>query len=337
MRAVRLHNLRDLRVDDIPSPSEPGPDQVLIGVQAAGICGSDLHNFRTGQWITRKPSVAGHEFCGRILAIGEKVAGLHVGQPVVADSLFWCGQCPQCITGNKNACVTLGFVGEVCDGGFAEQVLLPARLVLPRPESMNPRAAAMSEPLAVSLHAIRRMRLESGAAVLIVGCGAIGGLCALILARRHSGTILLCDNNANKAKAVAEVSNGKVVDLTVQSISAANDGRPIRAVLDATGSVAVLRQLLDVIGTNSTVGLVGISHGKLDLNPNTLVEREISVVGCHAFRDELPEAISMAHEFETDLIGLIDETITLAEVPEAYGRLLSGQSHRLKTIIEVSP
>lgn len=333
MRAVRLHDVQDLRFEEIAAPAAPGPGSVLITVEAAGICGSDLHNFSTGQWISRKPSVAGHEFCGRIAAIGQGVTGFSVGQAVVADSRFWCGECAQCRDGHRNACERLGFVGEVCDGGFAEQVVLPARLVLPRPETMDPRVAAMSEPLAVALHAIAKVRPDPGAAVLVVGCGTIGGLCALALARRHDGPLLLADRNPGRAAMVANATGGQVVDLATDAVTANNGDRPLRYAIDATGSIAALRQVLEVIGPNSTIGLVGISHGKLDLDPNHLVEREIQLVGCHAFRDELSAAIALARDLSDDLLGLIDAEITLEDVPAAFQRLLAGDVRGLKTII----
>ncbi|OEO31696.1 dehydrogenase [Devosia insulae DS-56] len=335
MRAVRLHDVKDLRYEQIDAPGAPGPGSVLIAVEAAGICGSDLHNFSTGQWISRRPSVAGHEFCGRIAAVGQGVSDLSVGQAVVADSRCWCGECPQCRDGHRNACERLGFVGEVCDGGFAEQVILPARLVQPRPEAMDPRVAAMSEPLAVALHAINKVAPADGAAVLVVGCGTIGGLCALALSHRHNGPLLLADRNADRARMVAEVTGGQVVDLTPDAIAAANRGRPLRFAIDATGSIAALRQLLEVIGPNSVLGLVGISHGKLDLDPNQLVEREIQLVGCHAFKDELPEAIALADARGEQLLSLIDEEISLDQVPAAFERLLAGHVKGLKTIISI--
>jgi len=335
MRAVRLHDVKDLRFEQVDGPGMPGPGSVRIAVEAAGICGSDLHNFSTGQWISRKPSVAGHEFAGRIEAVGQGVSGLSVGQAVVADSRFWCGECLECRDGNRNACERLGFVGEVCDGGFAEQVILPARLVLPRPQAMDPRVAAMSEPLAVALHAINKVAPADGAAVLVVGGGPIGGLGPRALSHRHNGPLLLADRNAERAQMVARVTGGQVVELAPDAVAAANPGRPLRFAIDATGSIAALRQLLEVIGSNSVLGLVGISHGKLDLDPNHLVEREIQLVGCHAFKDELPEAIVLADSLAEPLLSLLDEVIALEQVPAAFERLLAGDVKGLKTIISI--
>lgn len=337
MHAVRLHDVKDLRFEQVPALEAPRPGWVLLDVEAAGICGSDLHNFSTGHWISYRPRTAGHEFCGRVAAMGDGVTGLSLGDGVVADSRYWCGTCDQCRAGQHNLCQSLGFVGEVCDGGFAEQVLLPVRLVHRRPAGVDPRAAAMAEPLAVALHAIRKVAPEPEAPVLVVGCGTIGGLCALALSQVHKGPILLADRNTDRVTAVAMVTGGTVVDLTAKAVARASGGTPLRFAIDATGSIAALAQLLALMGPSSTLGLVGISHGKLDLDPNILVEREISLVGCHAFQDELPNAIAMTATLQDALISLIDETITLAAVPAAFERLLAGKVHGLKTIISFNP
>lgn len=336
MKAVRLYAVRDLRFEEVAAPPQPGPGEVLINVEAAGICGSDLHNFSTGQWISRSPSVAGHEVCGRVAAVGADVSEFKPGDAVVADSRYWCGECDNCRVGDRNSCASLGFIGEVCDGGFAEQMLLPARLVIKRPDDLPANLAAMSEPLAVALHALGKLAVEPGAPVLIVGCGTIGGLCALALSKRHDGPILLADRNAERAEAVARASSGRVVALEREAIAEALGGKSIRFAIDATGSIAALSATIEIMGSNSRLVLVGISHGKLDLDPNLLVEREITLLGSHAFKDELPDAIAMAGELSVVLPQFINETVRLEEVPDAFQRLLAGQARGLKTIIEIA-
>lgn len=336
MRAVRLHGVNDLRFEHIPSPGAPEPGWVHVRVEAAGICGSDLHNFRTGQWISRSPSVAGHELCGVVIGTGEGVEGFAVGDSVVADSRFWCGACMDCRSGHTNSCEKLGFVGEVCDGGFAEEIHLPARLLHKRDGRIDARIAAMAEPLAVALHAVRKVNVPAGEPVLVVGCGTIGGLCAVLLSRLHEGPIVLAERNAERARIVATATGGRPVELSKASIEVALDGARLRYAIDATGSVAALAQTIALMAGGGALALVGISHGNLDLDPNVLVEKELSLIGCHAFRDELPEAIALLGSLEKVLIGLLDETIALEDVPSAFERLVAGRSHGLKTVIRIS-
>jgi (R,R)-butanediol dehydrogenase/meso-butanediol dehydrogenase/diacetyl reductase len=334
MKAARLYGPGDLRVEDIAAPGAPDAGWVKLRVDAAGICGSDLHNFRTGQWISRAPSTAGHELTGTVVAVGEGVSTVAKGDRVVADSRFWCGECVQCRSGRRHLCASLGFVGEVCDGGFAEETLLPARLLHVIDAALDERVAAMAEPLAVALHAVRRLPKTAGA-VLVVGCGTIGGLAALLLSRTFGGKLLVTDRNRARGERVASVTGATIVDLDREAIAAALHGAPLLAAVEATGSIAALNQLLGVLDSGASVALVGIFHGRLDIDPNMLVEREIALLGCHAFADELPDAIGMLADLSGPLIGLIDREIGLDDVPAAYDRLLAGQGDGLKTIIRM--
>ncbi|TPI85317.1 alcohol dehydrogenase catalytic domain-containing protein [Mesorhizobium sp. B2-8-9] len=334
MKAARLYGPGDLRVEDIAAPGVPDAGWVKLKVDAAGICGSDLHNFRTGQWISRSPSTAGHELTGTVIAVGEGVDTIAIGDRVVADSRFWCGECAQCRAGGRHLCTSLGFVGEICDGGFAEQAVLPARLLHSVDAALDARVAAMAEPLAVALHAVRRLPKTAGS-VLVLGCGTIGGLAALLLSRTFAGTVLIADRNQGRCARVARVTGATIVDLDADAIASATGDAPLLAAVEATGSIAALSQLLGVLGPGGTIAMVGIFHGRLDIDPNMLVEREIALLGCHAFADELPDAIRMLGELSEPLISLIDREIGLDDVPAAYRRLLEGQGDGLKTIIRM--
>lgn len=336
MKAVRLYGANDIRVEEMAAPSAPPAGFVNLQVRAAGICGSDLHNFRTGQWISRSPSTAGHEVCGRVTEIGDGVSQFVVGDVVSCDSRVWCGSCPACASGRSNVCERLGFLGEVCDGGFADEVQVPAKLLVRHHHQLSPHIAAMAEPLAVALHAVRRLSVPTGEPVLVVGCGTIGGLSALILSRLHDGPLLLADLNTEKAALVAEVTGGTVVPLEKAGILAALSGGRLRHALDATGSLQAIARTVDLLFGGGSLALVGISHGKLDFDPNVLVEREISLIGCHAFADELPEAVGLLSEFAPALHRFIEVLPSLDDVPDAYERLLRGDSKALKTIIDVA-
>jgi (R,R)-butanediol dehydrogenase/meso-butanediol dehydrogenase/diacetyl reductase len=336
MKAVRLYQAGDLRVEEMAEPSAPPAGFVNLAVRAAGICGSDLHNYRTGQWISRSPSTAGHEFCGRVTAVGDGVTGLAVGDLVSSDSRVCCGTCPACRSGRSNVCEALGFVGEVCDGGFAEVVQLPASLLVRHDPQLSPHIAALAEPLAVALHAVRRLGLPNGEPVLVVGCGTIGGLTALLLSRMHDGPLLLADLNTSRAELVADVTGGSVVSLDSAEIEALLAGKRLRHALDATGSIQAISRLLSLLSGGGALVLVGISHGKLELDPNILVEREISLIGCHAFADELPEAVDLLPQLAPALHSFIKVLPSLNDIPDAYERLLRGESRALKTIIDVA-
>ncbi|MBY5974759.1 alcohol dehydrogenase catalytic domain-containing protein [Ferrimonas balearica] len=325
MRAVRLHATRDLRFETVDAPLPPRPDEVTLRVTAAGICGSDLHNYATGAWISRAPSVAGHEFTGVVTAVGNDVAHVVEGQRVIVDSRHTCGTCPACLEGNGQVCDDLGFLGEKIDGGFAESVTLPARNVAPAPEGVPDRHLAMVEPLAVALHAVRRLDAPEGAEVVVTGCGPIGGLVALLLTRAGH-PVRVIDLNAARVNLVCEATG---------AIAATLDALPrFRFAVDTTGAAPVISALVEAIAGCSRLALVGIGAAKPLLDPVHLVEREITLLGCHAYGPEFFEVAPMLPDLAPALDAFIAAEIPLEAVPDAYESLLAGDSSGLKTIID---
>jgi (R,R)-butanediol dehydrogenase/meso-butanediol dehydrogenase/diacetyl reductase len=328
MRAVRFHGIGKLTVEDIAPPEAPGAGAVHLKVLAAGICGSDLHNFKTGQWIAHLPVTPGHEFTAEVLAVGAGVSDLAPGDRVVADSRAACGACFQCEAGRANLCLKLGYVGEVCDGGFAEEVVLPARGLLKVDASLPPQVAALSEPLAVALHAIKRAEPVKGKSVLVAGAGPVGGLTCLLLKHLGFGPVLFAERNAARRALVEEVTGAVAVELDAVWI-----GQPFDCAIEATGVPAVLDKLIALSGPAARIALVGIPSGAASINAIAVVERELELKGCSAFRDELPEAVRLLKDLEAPLSRLVEDPIGLEAVPEAYQRLISGGGTRLKTII----
>jgi (R,R)-butanediol dehydrogenase/meso-butanediol dehydrogenase/diacetyl reductase len=326
MRAARLHGIGDIRFEHVLDPPKPVHDQVLLKVLAAGICGSDLHNFRTGQWLSRVPSTPGHELVGEVISLGPAVRALKRGDRVVADSRVACGTCEACQRGSSNLCEKLGFVGEVCDGGFAEMTVLPETILLPVDPTLSPMVAAMAEPLAVALHAVNRLSPEKGEPILITGAGPIGGLVTLVLAREGYGPLFIVDRNEARRMLVAEVTGATPATL--------DDAPSTRHAVDATGNVAVAAALIARAKAGSRVVFVGIFHEKLTIDPNLIVEREIDVIGCGAFSGEFPLAVERLPRYAADLERYIDGPIPLSQVPRAYQRLLAGEAQRLKSIID---
>jgi (R,R)-butanediol dehydrogenase/meso-butanediol dehydrogenase/diacetyl reductase len=300
------------------------PGQVRLAVRAAGICGSDLHNFRTGQWVSKLPVTPGHEFAGEVLESSSDI--FIAGDMVVADSRVFCGHCHNCLAGRKNLCATLGFVGEVCDGGFAEQTVLPVSGLLRLPAGTDPLIAAMTEPLAVALHTVRRLAPVKGEKILIAGGGPIGGLIALLLAESGFGPLLLVEMNPHRAALLDEVAGTTTVTL--------RDCETPAFAVDATGSAAVAESLLNIIAPGGTIAVVGLFHAKPQLDLNLIVEHEIDFRGCSVFAGEMPEAIAMLPRLTEKLGRISAPPIGLAGLPDAYSRLLRGETTSLKTLIQ---
>jgi (R,R)-butanediol dehydrogenase / meso-butanediol dehydrogenase / diacetyl reductase len=333
MRAVRLHGVGELRVEDVAPPGPPPAGYLRLKVRAAGICGSDLHNYRTGQWISRLPVTPGHEFAATVAELGADVDGFRPGDLVVADSRANCGTCFHCLEGNGNLCLAMGYVGEVCDGGFAEETLLPADRVLHVPAGVTPEIAALSEPLAVALHVRRRLDPAPDQPILIAGGGPIGGLVALLLAEEGLGPLLLIERNGRRAGLLAEVAGVEAVDPDPAAIARRCPPVGPRYAVEATGSFEMLQGLARSVSAGGRIALVGIFPGMGRLDANLVVERELDLRGCSVFRDEQADAVALLARLAPKLARLITTPIGLEEVPAAYERLIRGQATALKTII----
>ena len=195
MRAAMWHGPGDVRLQDVPEPGEPGPGQALIAVRYCGICGTDLHEFTEGPVMirpgahpltgARPPLVLGHELSGTVLAVGAGGPRDLVGRRVTADPCWSCGTCFWCLRGDYHICRIGGSVGLASDGALAPLVLVPAQGLVPLPDAVSDQTAALAEPLAVGLHAVRRGGVGVGDRVLVLGAGPIGA--AVILAARAAG------------------------------------------------------------------------------------------------------------------------------------------------------
>ncbi|GBR67331.1 zinc-dependent alcohol dehydrogenase [Gluconobacter kanchanaburiensis] len=325
MLAARFYGIGDIRV----MPTEPSPELkegfVRVRIEAAGICGSDLHNFRTGQWMSRCPVTPGHELSGTVTQTCGDCAGLVPGDHVVADSRVGCGRCASCRSGQPNLCRTLGFVGEVCDGGFAQEVVLPATQLLRLPADMPLRHGALAEPLAVALHAVHRLAPTEGARIVVCGGGTIGGLAALIL-RERGHEVSLLERNAGRQALLQNIAG-------TTPLSADEENWGAHFVLDATGAAPVIELACLRVAPGGRMVLAGLFHQKPQIDFNLIVEREIEILGVSAFADEMPQAIALIPQLGEKLDALISGPHALQDLPQRYEALLAGTEIRLKTLI----
>jgi (R,R)-butanediol dehydrogenase/meso-butanediol dehydrogenase/diacetyl reductase len=329
MRAVRFHGVGDLRVEDVPAAAAPGAGEVRLRVRAAGICGSDLHNFKTGQWVSRLPVTPGHEFAAEVLDVGAGVVGLKAGDLVVADSRAPCSRCDNCGRPAESLC-SLGYVGEVCDGGFAEQVTLPSAGVLPVAPGLPAEVAALSEPLGVALHVIRRLDPAKGEPVLVAGAGPVGGLVTLLLDHLGFGPLLFAERQQTRRDLITAVSGARAIELEPAAVKERSAAGPCASPWKH-GPRRVDR-LIGLAGGGARIAMVGIFHGRTR-RPNAIVEREIELRGCSVFADEQREAVALLPALAPKLQTLVSAPIGLDAVPQAYRDLLEGSAPALKTII----
>ena len=205
MRAVKVAEDRRLVAVECPAP-EPGPGQVLVEVSYCGICGSDLH-FREVPELFPAGTVPGHEFSGRIIAVGDRVHGWSAGDRVCVLPFGQCGECAVCRAGNEQVCphaVSNGVgLGTGRPGAYAGQVVVDERMLFSLPDSVDDRAGTLVEPLAVAIRAVDQARVVLDEPVLVLGAGPIGLLTALVLRHRGVRRTVVCSRNPARAQRAA--------------------------------------------------------------------------------------------------------------------------------------
>ena len=191
MRAAVYHRPGDLRVESRPTP-QPGPDDVLVAVEYCGICGTDLHMVNDG-W-GRPGSIGGHEYSGRVVAVGSQVADWQPGDAVVGGPEASCGHCEYCRDGRAMLCPERGTPGvSAYQGAFADFIRVHESQLLRIPAGLEARAAALAEPLAVALHGITRSGIAAGQRALVTGAGPIGMLTLAALRARGVDDVTLSE------------------------------------------------------------------------------------------------------------------------------------------------
>lgn len=285
MKAAVLHAPADLRVEDVPVPESPEPDEVIVKVAAAGICGSDIGRVMvTGTY--RFPTIPGHEFSGIVEEIGSEVTHLAQGDRVAVAPLMPCFSCPDCARGNYSLCESYDFLGSRSDGAFAEYLTAPARNVLKVPDNVSLEVAATIEPAAIILHGIHKVDLSLGDAVVLVGCGALGYFALQFAKLSGAQPLIAVDVDDEKLALARDVGadiciNPARVD-ALAAIQEATSGRGVALALEAAGNDAGRDLSILACSKQAKVILYGTAYGDVVFSERAfakIVREEIEIIG----------------------------------------------------------
>ncbi len=286
MPAAVLQRGGVLAVEEIPIP-DARPGHVVVEVARCGVCGTDLHQVLDG-W-GRPGSIGGHEFSGRIVAVGDGVEGWAVGQAVVSGADRGCGTCGPCQAGRPSVCERRGFEPGITEfqGGFAPFAPVSADRLEPVPDGLDLRTAALAEPLAVALHAITVSGIGRGATALVFGAGPIGALiAAVLLARGHD--VAVVEPAPTRQALARRLGAHRVVapdDLEVPSIAEPMrivDGA-VDVVFECSGHRAAMEAGLAQLRRTGTLVLVGSGMEPPSFDPNRIVLNEVTITGAFTY------------------------------------------------------
>ena len=343
MRAVRWHGRGDVRVEEVPRARPPGPGEIRVRVAWCGLCGTDLHEYRAGPVhvpvrphpVTGQaaPIVLGHEIAGWVESVGSGVPDLAEGDLVTLNALLPCGGCPPCRRGEIQLCLTFGHLGLSADGGLAELVTAPAAMVVPVPPGMSADLAALAEPFAVAMRAVRHAGRPSGGSCLVIGAGSIGLAAA---------TVLAGDGNA---VTVLDVAPERLAHATALGFAAADiasalaGGGRAPVVIECSGAVSGAGDAVRLAEPGGVAVLVGLPGEPSPIDLSYLVLREIRVIGSMSHRpeDDLAPALDVLAAQPERALGIVTARIPLVETVTGGFDVLAGpdRARHAKILVRV--
>jgi erythritol/L-threitol dehydrogenase len=343
MLAVRTHGPRDYRVEEVPAP-RPGPGELLIEVDACGICASDMKCFLGGELFWGKdgsggyvegPCTAGHEYAGRVVALGEGAAERHsvqLGDRIIAEQIVPCGECRFCRNGQYWMCQVHNIFGfkKQYNGGMARYCLYPERsLVHPVPDSLSNGEAAYIEPTACAWHAVDRGEIKPGDTVVVCGVGNIG-LCMLQIAKlSQPGQVIALDAKDYRLDLAKQFGADVVVDVTqedaVARVRSLTDGYGCDVYIEASGNPAGIAQGLQMIRKLGTFVEFSVFNEPAAINWTIVGDtKELNIHGSHLGPYCYPKTIKAIAEGQIDVKPLIADSYPVTDFQRAMEASLSG-------------
>ncbi len=342
MQALLLTDYKKLEITDMPTP-EPGPSDVLIRVRACGICGSDIHGWDGSTGRRVPPLVMGHEAAGDVAAVGSQVDRFKVGDGVTFDSMVSCGNCRFCRRGSANLCDNRRVLGVSCadyrqHGAFAEYVVVPEHITYAIPKSLAPHHAAMVEPVSVAVHAVERTPLQIGDTAVVVGSGMIGLLIIQILRLAGCGQIIAVDLDEEKLGLArqmgADASIHAEKDDVASVVRERTRGAGADIAIEAVGVSATVKTAIDSVRKGGKVTLVGNLTAEVEFPLQSVVTREIDVLGSCACSGEYPVCIDLLARGAVNVEPMITARAPLAEGADWFKRLYAGEAGAMKVVLE---
>lgn len=294
MIAYRIHGAMDLRRDEIPEP-QIAPGMVKVKTEYCGLCGSDKARLIEGS-VPFFPNTIGHEFCARVVEVGEGVHNVELGELVVVAPLMVCHKCYNCLTGHYGECTTKRFMGlRVADmGAFAQYNVVPQENLVKLPAGMDPKVAALTEPMSVAIHALFRSGLKPGKDIAVVGTGMIGQLiiqCARVMGARRIYAFDVIDSQLEEARRLGadKCYNSADPDCLEKFLKDTN-GEGCPYVMEVVGLQSTISLSLRLCKTAGNIALVGLLGKSVTFDPvelRLISENELNLKGVWQSYDEI--------------------------------------------------
>jgi L-iditol 2-dehydrogenase len=342
MKALLLKDYRRFAVEDLAVP-ELQPGEVLVRVRACGICGSDVHGMDGSSGRRIPPIVMGHEAAGEIAQVGGAVAGWKTGDRVTFDSTVSCGDCWYCRRGKINLCEHRRVLGVSCTeyrrhGAFAEFVAVPQHILYRLPDTLSFEQAAMVEAVSVAVHAVKRTPLANDGAALVVGTGMIGLLIVQALRAAGCPQVIALDLDESRLSLAKKLGAAHTIQADEaawrEKIGALTGGRGVDAAFEVVGLPPTVKTAIESVRKGGSVTLVGNLKPQVELPLQTVVTRELTLIGTCASAGEYPECLELIAAGKINVTEFISATAPLEAGAQWFERLYAGEKGLMKVLLQ---
>lgn len=311
----------------------PGQDEVLIKVEAVGICGSELEGYLGHSSVRVPPLIMGHEFCGVVVTPGSSSERLQAGDRVVVNPLIACGRCDRCLAGRLNICRQRQIIGIHRPGAFAEYVTVPRANVYRVPREMDPQLASLAEPLAVCIHALK---LGPGLIehLVVMGAGPIGLLTVQAALNMGVEKIVAVDRQPARLEYARNLGAIPATPEQLELIAGETFGSSgVDTIIDCVGVQATREQAMLLVNPGGTIVMVGLGQDQSALSMNHLVRQELSVLGSYTYStSDFEQAVELLVKGKITADNWI-ASCELEEGPASFESLVEGRAAAGKIIM----
>ena len=326
-----------MEMREVPVP-EIGPTDVLVAVETASVCGTDLHIFHWDEWAQARikpPYIPGHEFCGTVAAIGERVQGISVGDFVSAEMHVACGHCLQCRIGQQHVCQFVKILGVDADGAFADYVKIPASNIWKLSPTIPRDFGSLFDPFGNAVHTVLSGEI-AGRSVAVTGCGPIGLFSIAVAKACGAAKVFAIEPNRNRRELAlrmgADEALDPATDNVAQHVLAATSHNGVDVLLEMSGHPAAIRQGFSVLRMGGRASLLGIPSRPVELDlANALIFKGATVHGINGRKmyETWFEAEALLRGGKIDLAPVITHRLPLAQFDEAMKLLENGEASKI--------
>lgn len=335
MRIAELIAPKTFRLTQKSVDMRPGPHDAVVQVKAAGICGTDLHVFQGQRSDVSYPLVMGHELSGTVVDLGGSVSRLKVGDRVVLDPVFACGQCPACRGGHANVCSQVKCFGVQMNGGFQDYIQVPAAQLHVFPDQYTFEEAALAEPYSIAANILDRLSPKPGESMLLMGAGTIG--LVVLQAAKNAGCRVLVSDIVDPKLANArmfgadQVVNSSSASLEDAVASFAPGG--VTLLVDAVGIAPLLQQSILLAAPAAKIAVIGFDDHTVPVSPAQITRRELTLVGSRMNNHQFPKVMAWFASGRFQTQKMITARYPIEQIQEAFDHTLDHNADCIKTII----